>query len=73
VCVRVPLSVCVPMCVSVCLCVRMSVCYNNCNSWEILRSAHPSGIKKELRVTHFCYLRLHLHSICTPVNKRFQL
>jgi hypothetical protein len=33
--------------------VRVSVCYNNGNFWEILRSAHPSGSKKELRVTSF--------------------
>jgi hypothetical protein len=39
------------MCLCVSVCVRESVCYNNGNFWEILRSAHPSGSKKELRVT----------------------
>jgi hypothetical protein len=39
---------CVCLCVRVCVCVRVSVCYNNGNLWEILRSAHPSGSKKEL-------------------------
>jgi hypothetical protein len=37
----------------VCPCERPCVCYNNGNFWEILRSAHPSGSKKELRVTSF--------------------
>jgi hypothetical protein len=61
--------VCVFECVPVCFCV--SVCYNNGNFWEILRSAHPSDSKKELRAIRFCYLRLRFDSICTPVNKRF--
>jgi hypothetical protein len=55
VCVCVSVSVCAPVCVclcaSVCPCVYVCV-YNNGNFWEILRSAHPSGSKKELRVTN---------------------
>jgi hypothetical protein len=83
----VSLSVCVRVYVSALVCVRVpvsvSVCYNNGNIWEILRSAHPSGSKKDLRVTHFCYLqflrvthfcnfRLRFDCICTPVHKGFQ-
>jgi hypothetical protein len=71
-CVCLCLSVCVHVSVSVSVCVRVFVCYNNGNFSEILRSAHPSGSKKELRVTHFCYLHLRFDSIFTPVNKRFQ-
>jgi hypothetical protein len=44
-------SVCVPVCVrvSVSVRVRVSECCNNCNFWEILRSAHSSVSKNELR------------------------
>jgi hypothetical protein len=63
VCLRVCPCVRVSVCVSVwlCLCVRVSVCYNNGNFLEILRLAHPSGSKNELRVTHFCYCLYVLH------------
>jgi hypothetical protein len=77
VCLFVCLCVSVYLCLSVCVCV--SVCYNNGKFLEILRSAHPSGSKKELRVTSFAtygFNVIHifvtcLHSICTPENIRF--
>jgi hypothetical protein len=69
--VRPFVCVCVRACVPVC--VRVSVCYNNGNFREILRSALPTRSKKELRVTHFCYLHLRSHSICTPTNKCFNV
>jgi hypothetical protein len=71
-CLCLCVSACLGVCVCLCVCVRVSVCNNNGNIWEILRSAHPSGSKKEIRVTHFCYLSLRFDSICTPVNKRSQ-
>jgi hypothetical protein len=52
-CERPCVCVCPCVYVHVCVCVRVSVCYNNGNFWEILRSAHPSGSKKDLRVASF--------------------
>jgi hypothetical protein len=44
----------------------VSVCYNNGNFWEILRSAHPGGSKKELRVTSFATYGFYvLHNFVT--------
>jgi hypothetical protein len=51
VCLGVLVCVCLCACVCLCVCVRVSVCYNNGKFREILRSAYPSGFKKELRVT----------------------
>jgi hypothetical protein len=73
VCVRV--SGCVPVCGWVCVRVSLSVCL--CAITMVISGTyyaqHILAVVRRNYVLHmFCYLRLRLHSICTPVNKRFQ-
>jgi hypothetical protein len=65
---------CVCQCVflSVCVrpCVRVSLCWNNGNFWEILRSAHPSGVRRNcvlqvlLLTVSACYKSCYLRFLC---------